>query len=81
MRGSLDIGSRNGGLLSNIASQTEYRPTDENWLAYKRGQGQEAYDKYIADLTDLREHVLPYLQSLREPENPYMKDWRSIKRG
>ena len=43
--------------------QTEYKLTDENWLAYKQGQGQAAYDSFVSVLTNIKDNVLPYLQS------------------
>ena len=37
--------------------------TDESWISYQQGKGNEEYQKYMEDLTDMQNHVLPYLQS------------------
>ena len=31
--------------------------------SYQQGKGNEEYQKYMEDLTDMQNHVLPYLQS------------------
>lgn len=36
---------------------------DESWLNYQKAKGEESFQAYMADLTDMQEHVLPYLQS------------------
>ncbi|MCI6431655.1 MAG: hypothetical protein MSA72_12455 [Lachnospiraceae bacterium] len=36
---------------------------DESWLNYQKAKGEESLQAYMADLTDMQEHVLPYLQS------------------
>ena len=36
---------------------------DESWLNYQKGKGKEAFQAYMMDLTDIQEHVLPYLQT------------------
>ena len=36
---------------------------DESWLSYQKAKGEESFQAYMADLTDMQEHVLPYLQS------------------
>ena len=40
--------------------------TDESWLSYQQGKGNEEYQKYMEDPTDMQNHVLPYLQSGRK---------------
>ena len=37
--------------------------TDESWISYQQGKGNEEYQKYMEDLTDMQNHELPYLQS------------------
>ena len=59
----VDIGTGNGGLLSQLKLQNEMRLTDESWINYQKGKGNEEFQKYMEDLTDMQNHVLPYLQS------------------
>ena len=46
--------------------QNEMKLTDESWISYQQGKGNEEYQKYMEDLTDMQNHVLPYLQSGRK---------------
>ena len=62
-KGETDIGTGNGGLLSQFKMQNEMRLTDESWINYQKGKGNEEFQKYMEDLTDMQNHVLPYLQS------------------
>ena len=41
----------------------EMKLTDEYWINYQKGKGSEEFQKYMEDLTDMQNHVLPYLQS------------------
>ena len=62
-KGKIDIGTGNGGLLSQLKLQNEMRLTDESWINYQKGKGNEEFQKYMEDLTDMQNHILPYLQS------------------
>ena len=62
-KGKIDIGTGNGGLLNQLKLQNEMRLTDESWINYQKGKGNEEFQKYMEDLTDMQNHVLPYLQS------------------
>ena len=57
------IGSGNGGIISQLKMQNEMKLTDESWISYQQGKGNEEYQKYMEDLTDMQNHVLPYLQA------------------
>ena len=46
-----------------MKNQNEMKLHDESWLNYQKGKGEESFQTYMADLTDMQEHVLPYLQS------------------
>lgn len=46
-----------------MKNQNEMKLHDESWLNYQKGKGEESFQAYMADLTDMQEHVLPYLQS------------------
>ena len=63
LRDTIEVGRGNGGFISAYKIQTENKLTDENWLAYKRGQGQAAYDSFVSVLTNIKDNVLPYLQT------------------
>ena len=63
LKGKINIGDGNGGIVSQLKNQNEMKLHDESWLNYQKGKGEEAFQAYLADLTDMQEHVLPYLQS------------------
>ncbi|HCQ6361648.1 TPA: hypothetical protein OL519_003750, partial [Clostridioides difficile] len=63
LKGKINIGDGNGGIVSQLKNQNEMKMHDESWLNYQKGKGEESFQAYIADLTDMQEHVLPYLQS------------------
>lgn len=63
MQGKINIGEGNGGIVSQLKLQNEMKLTDESWLNYQKAKGEESFKAYMADLTDMQEHVLPYLQS------------------
>lgn len=73
LKGKINIGDENGGIVSQLKNQNEMKLHDESWLNYQRGKGEESFQAYMSDLTDMQEHVLPYLQSFcsleeKEPE-------------
>lgn len=63
LKGKINIGDGNGGIVSQLKNQNEMKLHDESWLNYQKGKGEESFQAYMADLTDIQEHVLPYLQS------------------
>ena len=63
LKGKINIGDGNGGIVSQLKNQNEMKLHDESWLNYQKGKGEESFQAYLADLTDMKEHVLPYLQS------------------
>lgn len=63
LKGKVNIGDGNGGIVSQLKNQNEMKLHDESWLNYQKGKGEESFQAYMADLTDMQEHVLPYLQS------------------
>lgn len=63
LNGKINIGDGNGGIVSQLKNQNEMKLHDESWLNYQKGKGEESFQAYMADLTDMQEHVLPYLQS------------------
>jgi len=75
-KGKIDIGTGNGGLLSQLKLQNEMRLTDESWISYQQGKGNEEYQKYMEDLTDMQNHVLPHLQSFCSLEEKGVKERR-----
>ena len=75
-KGKIDIGTGNGGLLSQLKLQNEMKLTDESWISYQQGKGNEEYQKYMEDLTDMQNHVLPYLQSFCSLEEKGVKERR-----
>ena len=56
--------------------QNEMKLTDESWISYQQGKGNEEYQKYIENLTDMQNHVLPYLQSFCSLEEKGVKERR-----
>lgn len=63
MQEKISIGEGNGGIVSQLKLQNEKKLTDESWLNYKRAKGEVSFKAYMADITDMQEHVIPYLQS------------------
>ena len=70
------IGSGNGGIISQLKMQNEMKLTDESWISYQQGKGNEEYQKYMEDLTDMQNHVLPYLQSFCSLEEKGVQERR-----
>ncbi len=60
---AIDIGAGDGGLISAIKGANERKMSDTDWLKYLKGKGEEAYRSAVADMTDMQEKILPYLQS------------------
>ena len=75
-QGKIDIGTGNGGIISQLKMQNEMKLTDESWISYQQGKGNEAYQKYMEDLTDMQNHVLPYLQSFCSLEEKGVQERR-----
>ena len=42
--------------------------TDESWISYQQGKGNEEYQKYMEDLTEEREEVLRIWNDLNTNE-------------
>ena len=75
-QGKIEIGTGNGGIISQLKMQNEMKLTDESWISYQQGKGNEEYQKYMEDLTDMQNHVLPYLQSFCSLEEKGVKERR-----
>mgnify|MGYP000031340779 CR=1 FL=1 len=56
-KGKIDIGTGNGGIVSQLKLQNEMRLTDESWIGYQKGKGNEEFQKYMEDLTDMQDHI------------------------
>ena len=52
------------------------RLTDESWINYQKGKGNKEFQKYMEDLTDMQNHVLPYLQSFCSLEEKGVQERR-----
>lgn len=63
LKEKINIGDGNGGIVSQLKSQNEMKLHDESWMNYQKAKGEESFQAYMAELTDMQEHVLPYLQS------------------
>ena len=50
--------------------------TYESWISYQQRKGNEEFQKYMEDLTDMQNHVLPYLQSFCSLEEKGVKERR-----
>ena len=75
-QGKIEIGTGNGGIISQLKMQNEMKLTDESWISYQQGKGNEEYQKYMEDLTDMQNHVLPYLQSFCSLEEKGVQERR-----
>ena len=45
-------------MLHLLKMQNEMKLTDESWISYQQGKGNEEYQKYMEDLTEEQEEVL-----------------------
>lgn len=75
-QGKIDIGTGNGGIISQLKMQNEMKLTDESWISYQKSKGNEEFQKYMEDLTDMQNHVLPHLQSFCSLEESGVKERR-----
>lgn len=73
---SMDIGNGHGGIVSQLKYDNEMKLTDEYWINYQKGKGSEEFQKYMEDLTDMQNHVLPYQQSFCNLEEKGVKEGR-----
>ena len=73
---SMDIGNGHGGIVSQLKYDNEMKLTDEYWINYQKGKGSEEFQKYMEDLTDMQNHVLPYLHSFCNLEEKGVKERR-----
>ncbi|RGD63923.1 hypothetical protein DXA98_13435 [Lachnospiraceae bacterium OF09-6] len=62
--------------VSQLKYDNEMKLTDEYWINYQKGKGSEEFQKYMEDLTDMQNHVLPYLQSFCNLEEKGVKERR-----
>ena len=62
--GTAFISEGHGGILENLQKEVEEHLNSQTWLDYKKAQGAESFQNYVAELHDTQEHVLPYLQQL-----------------
>ena len=60
--GTAFIGEGRGGILENLQKEVEEHLNSQTWLDYKKAQGAESFQNYVAEFHDMQEHVLPYLQ-------------------
>lgn len=60
--GYLGIVSGGAGIVQSIKEQTEEKLSDVSWIDNIRSKGEEIYQEYMMELTDIQEYVLPYLQ-------------------
>jgi hypothetical protein len=85
IQGKINIGDGNGGIIGQLKAQTEIRLTDDRTLTYQKSKGEESFQSYMADLTDMQEHVLPFLQSFcsleeREPERDVVSSTVAVQK-
>ena len=48
--------------------QNEMKLTDESWISYQQGKGNEEYQKYMEDLTEEQEEILRIWNDLNTNE-------------
>lgn len=60
--GTAFIGDGRGGVLGNLQQEVEEHLHNQAWLDYKKGQGADNFQSYMAELCDTQEHALPYIQ-------------------
>ena len=55
-------------MLHLLKMQNEMKLTDESWISYQQGKGNEEYQKYMEDLTEEQEEVLRIWNDLNTNE-------------
>ena len=55
-------------LLHLLKMQNEMKLTDESWISYQQGKGNEEYQKYMEDLTEEQEEILRIWNDLNTNE-------------
>ena len=55
-------------MLHLLKMQNEMKLTDESWISYQQGKGNEEYQKYMEDLTEEQEEVLRIWNNLSTNE-------------
>ena len=82
------IGSGNGGIISQLKMQNEMKLTDESWISYQQGKGNEdtiaqffSDDESRLDLTKEQKEILEIWDGLDEKEREiFMTFIRSLKK-
>lgn len=55
-------------MLHLLKMQNEMKLTDESWISYQQGKGNEEYQKYMEDLTEEQEEILRIWNDLNTNE-------------
>ena len=55
-------------MLHLLKMQNEMKLTDESWISYQQGKGNEEYQKYMEDLTEEQEEILRIWNNLSTNE-------------
>ena len=87
-QGKIDIGTGNGGIISQLKMQNEMKLTDESWISYQQGKGNEdtiaqffSDDESRLDLTKEQKEILEIWDGLDEKEREiFMTFIRSLKK-
>ena len=87
-QGKIEIGTGNGGIISQLKMQNEMKLTDESWISYQQGKGNEdtiaqffSDDESRLDLTKEQKEILEIWDGLDEKEREiFMTFIRSLKK-
>ena len=68
--GKIDIGSGNGGIISQLKMQNEMKLTDESWISYQQGKGngKEREKPSIHERLEINKRIIQEKQGKDKPE-------------
>ena len=69
-QGKIDIGSGNGGIISQLKMQNEMKLTDESWISYQQGKGngKEREKPSIHERLEINKRIIQEKQGKDKPE-------------
>lgn len=69
-QGKIDIGTGNGGIISQLKMQNEMKLTDESWISYQQGKGNGGKEKKpsIHERLEINKRIIQEKQGKDKPE-------------
>ena len=69
-QGKIEIGTGNGGIISQLKMQNEMKLTDESWISYQQGKGngKEREKPSIHERLEINKRIIQKKQGKDKPE-------------